>query len=293
MNIASAAIGQLSLGSGRAGRCQYRRSPTKDDNGISRPDDDRHHDDTLRSAFTAQADGFNRSSAANDAQLLDAMLALAAPHASETWLEAACGPGVITRRLAPHVRGVHGVDLTPAMVDLARESAAAAGLTNATFAVGDATATGMADASFDGAITRFSLHHIPVPGRVLDELSRVVRPGGSIVVADHLADEDADGFAWSQEVERLRDPSHWASLTRDRLRDHAAAAGLHAESETIVPIELDFDDWLRRGSEDPSVHRLVERLLDDAPAGAPRFRVRRDGAARTLGLDVWIGRFAR
>ena len=38
------------------------------------------------------------------------------------------------------------------------------------------------------------------------------------MVADHLADEDPRAFAWSQEIERLRDPSHWASLTRERLR---------------------------------------------------------------------------
>lgn len=251
------------------------------------------HDRALTSAFTAQADGFNRSSAANDAALLDALLAHAAPTASQRWLETACGPGVISRHLAPHVRAVHGVDLTPAMVALARESAAAAGLANATFAVGDATATGLPDASFDGAITRFSLHHIPVPGRVLEELARVVAPGGGIVVADHLGDEDPDALAWSQEVERLRDPSHWASLTAPRLRALGAAAGLRLAAETIVEIELGFDDWLRRGGEDPGVHRLVERLLDEAPGPAVRFRVHPGERGRTLGLDVWIGRFTR
>ncbi|MGH2908924.1 MAG: class I SAM-dependent methyltransferase, partial [Solirubrobacteraceae bacterium] len=156
----------------------------------------RHHDRALTSAFTAQADGFNGSSAANDGALLDALVDHAAPTASQRWLEAACGPGVISRRLAPHVRAVHGVDLTPAMVELACASAAAAGIANATFAVADATATGLPRGSFDGAITRFSLHHIPAPDRVLQELARVVRPGGAIVVADHLADEDADAQAW-------------------------------------------------------------------------------------------------
>jgi SAM-dependent methyltransferase len=253
----------------------------------------RHHDRALRSAFTAQADGFNRSGAANDATLLDALLAHATPAASQTWLEAACGPGVISRHLAPRVRAVHGVDLTPAMVELARESTAAAGIENASFAVGDATATGLPDASFDGAITRFSLHHIPAPGRVLEELARVVRPGGAIVVADHLADEDADALAWSQEVERLRDPSHWASLTASRLRGLGAAAGPRLAAETIVPIELGFDDWLQRGGEDPEVHRLIERLLDEAPAATRRFRVWSGAGTRTLGLDVWIGRFTR
>ncbi len=257
------------------------------------PGGGRHHQRALTTAFTAQAEGFSRSSAANDAALLEAMLAQAAPRASEAWLEAACGPGVISRRLAPHVRSVHGIDLTPAMVRLAQQTAAEADVKNASFAVGDATATGLATASLDGAITRFSLHHIPVPGRVLGELARVVRPGGAIVVADHLADEDADAFAWSQEVERLRDPSHWASLTQERLHGLATAAGLQPDGETIIPIELDFGDWLRRGSEDPEVHHLVERLLDDVPAAATRFRPAGTGAGRTLGLDVWVGRFVR
>jgi ubiquinone/menaquinone biosynthesis C-methylase UbiE len=252
-----------------------------------------HHDRALTSAFTAQADGFNRSSAANDAALLDTLLARADPRGSDAWLEAACGPGVISRRLAPHARSVHGIDLTPAMVVLAQQSAAAAGVRNATFDVGDATATGLDDASFDGAITRFSLHHIPVPGRVLEELARVVRTGGAIVIADHLADEDPSAFAWSQEIERLRDPSHWASLTRDRLEALAQRAGLRPDGETIVPIELDLRDWLHRGNDDPEVHRLVERLLDEAPAGTARFRMGGDGAARTLGLDVWVARFVR
>ncbi|HLI58281.1 MAG TPA: class I SAM-dependent methyltransferase [Solirubrobacteraceae bacterium] len=252
-----------------------------------------HHDGTLTRAFTAQADGFNRSSAANDAGVLRTILAHAAPAPDETWLEAACGPGVVSRHLAPHVRAVHGVDLTPAMVELARQSAAAAEIANVTFAVGDATATGLPDASFDGAITRFSLHHIPVPGRVLEELARVVSPGGGIVVADHLADEDADACAWSQEVERLRDPSHWASLTALRLRELGETAGLRLDAETVVPIELDFDDWLRRGGEDPDAHRLVERLVGEPPRTARRFRVARGGDGRTLGLDVWVGRFVR
>lgn len=255
------------------------------------PEPGRHHDRALTSAFTAQADGFNRSSAANDAVLLDTLLARAAPHGSDVWLEAACGPGVISRLLAPHVRSVHGIDLTPAMVTLAEQSAAAASARNATFDVGDATATGLDDASFDGAITRFSLHHIPVPGRVIEELTRVVRAGGAIVVADHLADEDPSAFAWSQEIERLRDPSHWASLTRDRLHRLAERAGLRLDRETIVPIELDLRDWLHRGGDDAELHRLVERLLEEAPAGTARFRIGGEGATRTLGLDVWVGRF--
>lgn len=65
------------------------------------------------------------------------------------------------------------------MIEKAREEAALEGIGNAEFSVGDATALEFEDASFDGAVTRFSLHHIPVPGRVVAEMARVVGPGGS------------------------------------------------------------------------------------------------------------------
>jgi SAM-dependent methyltransferase len=89
------------------------------------------------------------------------------------------------------------------MVKTAPHQAIAGGLRNATFEVADATATHLATAGFDGAVTRFSTHHIPAPDRLMRELARVVRPGGRIIVVNHLADEDVDARSWSQEIERL------------------------------------------------------------------------------------------
>ena len=185
---------------------------------------------------------------ANADSILNAIIELAEPRPSERWLEAACGPGIISRRLAPLVNVVHGIDLTPAMIELARREAAVAELDNAVFEVGDATATGLQAAGFDGAVTRFSLHHLPVPARLFAELSRVVRPGGRVVIVDHVADDDAEARAWSQEIERLRDPSHWACLSEARLRALGEQAGLELTSAQRVAFELDFDDWLRRGT---------------------------------------------
>ena len=251
----------------------------------------------ITAAFTRQADGFNRSLAATHADLLDAIAAVCAPEASDRWLEAACGPGVIARRLAPSVASVHGVDLTPAMVELAREEAARLGAGNATFAVGDATATGLPDGAagggFDGAVSRFSVHHIPRPGRLIAEMARVVRPGGAVVVIDHLADTDEHDYRFSQEVERLRDPSHWLSLTAAELRGLGADHGLDLEHEQVVRISIDFDDWLTRGTTDPQATALVEQALAERPTGTACFGVRQGPDGRTLDLQIWVGRFRR
>jgi SAM-dependent methyltransferase len=252
------------------------------------------HDQTTISAFTAQAEGFNASSAANHAGILDAIIGLAAPAAGERWLEAACGPGVVSRRLAPLAGSVTGFDLTPAMVALARREAAAADIHNTTFVLADATALPVPDASFDGAVTRFAAHHIPLAERLFAELARVVAPGGAIVVVDQLADADRDAYAWSQELERLRDPSHWLSLTLDGARRTADAAGLTVERELIIPLELDFDDWLARGHADPADQALAERALARRPPSAECFAVEpRGDGSRALQLRVWAARLTR
>ena len=250
-------------------------------------------DDTIISEFTQQAETFNASAVARAAETLDELVRLAAPRPAERWLEAACGPGIISRKLAPHVRTVHGVDMTPAMVDLARREAARAGLSNATFAVGDTTALDLPTASMDGAVARFTFHHVPVPSRLVAELARVVRPGGRIILADHIADADADAAAWSQEIERLRDPSHWASLTLTRLRSLGEHAGLELEHEEVFPIVLDFEDWLQRGSGGPGARRVIERALTERPERADVFQVIERDGRRILKLRMWLARWRR
>jgi len=253
----------------------------------------RGHAESVTSAFTAQAESFNASPVANDAETLEALIAAAKPKRSDRWLEAACGPAVVSRRLAPQVRSVHGVDLTPAMIDVARREAASAQLQNTTFEVSDATATGLETGSFDGAVTRFSIHHIPRPARLFQELARVVRPGGTVVILDHLADEHADARSWAQEIERLRDPSHWASLPAHRLRSLGEDAGLELEDEQVFAYELDFDDWLRRGSADAAARQLVESLVNEGPATSGCFAIDECDGRRVLALRMWLGRWRR
>ena len=234
--------------------------------------------------FTHQAASFNASQAANAPETLQALVELADPEPGERWLEAACGPGVVTRALAPRVQHVHGVDLTPRMVELAREQAAH--LPNVSFEVGDATALSHPDGAFDGAVARFTIHHGALPQRLVDELARVVKPGGAVVLADHVADDDPAAAAWAQEIERLRDPSHWVSLTLAGLRALGERAGLQLEAEQVAPLELDYEEWLQRGSGTAAARLLIDRLVAE-PAAGDAFRV--DGG--TLTLRWWAARF--
>jgi len=240
------------------------------------------HSASIRDEFAHQADAFARSPTMSLAETLDVVVDLAPADPDARWVELACGPGLIARALAPRVGSVVGMDLTPAMVEKARAEATAAGVENVSFEVGDATALDFPDDSFDGAITRFSLHHIPAPVRVLEEMRRVVKPGGWVVVSDFVTDDEGEAQAWQEPIERLRDPSHWALLTPSRIEALAERAGLVPDQRREVPFVIDFEEWLNRGSGGPANAELIERLVGEAPASARSFVVSGEGRGRTL-----------
>lgn len=251
------------------------------------------YEESVREEFTHQTDTFARAGALKVAETLGALVELVPADPEARWLEVACGPAMVGRAVATRVGSLHGVDLTPAMIEKAREEADREDLGKVEFSLGDATALELEDASFDGAITRFSLHHIPAPQRVVEEMARVVRPGGWVVVGDHARDDDAAVAAWAEEIERLRDPSHWACLTPEQLRRIGAAAGLELDREELLPFELSFEDWRDRSSGGTAAAPLIDRLLAAAPPGAEAFRVLGEGAERRLLLRNMLFRWRR
>ncbi|HVY79091.1 MAG TPA: methyltransferase domain-containing protein [Solirubrobacterales bacterium] len=249
------------------------------------------YEDSIRAEFTHQSRSFGVSPAMTSAETLGTLIELVPEERGASWIDVACGPGVVTRAIAGRVGSVRGVDLTPAMVEEARRRAGEEGVGNVEFALGDATDLELPSDSFDGAITRLSLHHIPAPGRVVAEMARLVRPGGWVLVSDIIADRDRDANAWREEIERLRDPSHWACHTPASLRAMGEAAGLVPDTERLIPIEIDFDDWLERGSGGADAAGLVARLLREQPPGAESFSVAESAGGRRLHQRYWLGRW--
>lgn len=98
------------------------------------------HDHAVVNEFTHQSEAFDRAPVMSAAETLGALLELVPRERPGRWLEAACGTGIVARALAARVDEVLGVDLTAAMLDVGRREARSAGLGNARFELGDATA---------------------------------------------------------------------------------------------------------------------------------------------------------
>ncbi|MET0398137.1 MAG: class I SAM-dependent methyltransferase [Longimicrobiaceae bacterium] len=104
-----------------------------------------------------------------------------------------CGPGHVARYLADRGVDAFGLDLSPAMVEQARELQP-----GVPFRVGDVTALDAPDGEWAGAVAYYSLIHLPrgIVAAALREVARALRPGAPLLVAFHVGDETRRMDEW-------------------------------------------------------------------------------------------------
>jgi ubiquinone/menaquinone biosynthesis C-methylase UbiE len=159
-------------------------------------------------------------------------------------LDVACGPGVVTAAMAPRAASVIAFDATEQMLDKARARCAKAGLVNVAFRSGNAESLPFEDARFDGVVTRLAIHHFADPQRALDEMFRVLRPGGVAVIVDVVSSESAEESSLQNAIERLRDPSHVRMLPASELDARVTGAGFRDLAPTTWDKRREFEEWM-------------------------------------------------
>src|SRR5579863_524131 len=187
---------------------------------------DAAHNNLIRDQFTRQATPFSTAAPIADAGALAMIVAAANAGAADTVLDVACGGGIVVCGFAPHVRHATGIDMTPAMLERARQLAAEKGIANVTWREGDVAPLPYPDGAFTIVVTRFAMHHFPDPHAVFREMVRVCAPGGRVVVVDTFASPDPAKAAEFNRLEKLRDPSHARCLGLDELQGLFRTAGL-------------------------------------------------------------------
>src|SRR5262249_1850701 len=127
----------------------------------------------------------------------EALLTLAALQPGERILDVACGTGVVARLAAVQVGPtgqVRGVDLNPGMLAVARSVPAPTGAV-ITWQEGTATALPLEDAAFDVVLCQQGLQFFPDRVAALQEMHRVLVPGGRLALSVWGPIASSPGFA--------------------------------------------------------------------------------------------------
>ena len=118
----------------------------------------------------------------------DATLHAAGIQPGNKVLDVGCGTGTLTlraRALVGQAGAVYGIDAAPQMIEVARRKAARTRV-DATFQAGVIEALDFGDNTFDVVLSSLMMHHLPgdVKSRGLMEIRRVLKPGGTVLIAD-------------------------------------------------------------------------------------------------------------
>lgn len=164
-----------------------------------------------------------------------AILRAAGPGPFRRVVDLGTGTGRMLTLLGERAQAAEGLDLSHQMLALARANLAEAGLTKASVRQGDATATPFPTECADVVIVHQVLHYLEEPERVLHEASRILEPGGQLIVVD-FAQHD-------HEFMREEFGHHRLGIRPDNMKAWAAQAGL----DLNTPIRFDPPKQLDNG----------------------------------------------
>ncbi|MBE0476776.1 MAG: class I SAM-dependent methyltransferase [Coriobacteriia bacterium] len=148
-------------------------------------------------------------------RVMEEFIAFIGPRPSWTALDIGCGAGNLSLTLASRVARVEGIDVSPRMVERAREKCAASTPANCAFRVARAEELPYAEVTFDLATTSSVLYLVSDQPRAAEEMARVTRSGGLVALHEptplmtparmdrHLEERRAAG-------EDVSGPSGWA-----------------------------------------------------------------------------------
>lgn len=199
----------------------------------------------VKEEFGRQAEALSAAQAFTDSWVLEQIYGAIKPTKMMNLLDLGCGPGIVTASLAPNVREVVAYDLTPEMLDKARQRCQKAGLKNVRFELGSAEQLPFKNESFDCVVTRLTIHHFPDPRGVTEEVVRVTRRKGKVVVADIVSSENEEEAALHNALETLRDPTHVQMLSASGLLELLKTSGLGITSTVTWEMKRNYDEWIR------------------------------------------------
>jgi len=156
---------------------------------------------------------------------------------------------------------------------------------NAGFVRGDAERLPFPAGSFDLVSCQCAFHHLPKPQLVLQEMVRVAKPEGRLVIIDPLGPESDSKFEIYNRIEQLRDPSHTLTLRLTEFLRLFDEENLDILRQSLRRRPRSFNNWMLRAGHATGTKKYIEtrKVLENSMAGD-----RGGFTAQGLGEDIQI-----
>ncbi|MSQ07024.1 MAG: class I SAM-dependent methyltransferase [Dehalococcoidia bacterium] len=204
------------------------------------------HGSAAQRMFGAQAPIYATSHVHVHDASLDALRRLAGPGPFRWAVDLGTGAGFTAFAMSECAGRVVATDLTRPMLEQARRLGQERKLGNLSLVQTPAEALPFAGESLDLVTCRVAFHHFTNLEQALDEVRRVLKPGGALVVADSVSPEDDAVSRWMNDVELRRDFSHMHNRKVSQWETMLAERGLTITGREMPRIHLEFNDWVAR-----------------------------------------------
>jgi ubiquinone/menaquinone biosynthesis C-methylase UbiE len=181
----------------------------------------------------------------------------------DTLLDVGCGAGIATLDFALHVFEAFGVDVSPAMLELAERSRIARNARNVEFRWGEATRLPFPTGAIDVLFCQDLLRYLPDPTSFFAECRRLLAPGGRLLLDEAVGTEDPVRRATQEAIELVRDPAVVKLYGLEDIRRALLASDLSITKLDMYEKPETMEDWLDSAAT-PDLARQKARLMMEA-----------------------------
>lgn len=222
----------------------------------------------VKRQFDIQAQNFSNWSVTKNEEYMQAYFEFIDLQKEDELLDVACGTGEFSVFCARRIKRVHGIDISPGMIELANKLAQNSGLANVAFECHDVEHIPWADNSFSVVQCRSAFHHMENYSQVFNEMLRCCESNGRVAVQDIMAYEDQKVNSFFEALEKEVDVSHNATLQRKEFIDLLDRNQIEVIRSFEVEIELNFPEYLGHAHQSESsiekIGDMLEKGLQDA-----------------------------
>lgn len=237
-----------------------------------------------QAAFDDRVAAYAQSTSHREGPTLDLTRELAQARPGDLVLDVSTGTGFTAHALATLSTQVVAADIAPNMLRHTRATAPTALRVVQT----DTHALAFGEQTFDVVTCRHAFHHYLDGDLAMSEMSRVVRTGGRVVIADTISPDDAEVAEAMHAIELARDPSHVCNRYAGQVLELMTEAGLVIERTDHTRTEQDFDSWCGRTGVSDALRAQLWRDFSENAKVRAAFNVRGTDGGRWFDWPVLV-----